>query len=44
MPDDYSDSRLIHYDDLFLHWEKLLKFQVGGRDFPTEPDTGTGKK
>ncbi len=34
VPDDYRDSRLIHYDDLFLHWEKLLRFQVGGRDVP----------
>ncbi len=36
VPDDYSDSRLIHYDDLFLHWEKLLRFQIGGRDAPGE--------
>ncbi len=34
VPDDYRDARLIHYDDLFLHWEKLLRFQVGGRDVP----------
>jgi hypothetical protein len=32
VPDDYADSRLIHYDDLFLDWEHLLKFQIGGRD------------
>jgi hypothetical protein len=32
VPDDYVDTRLIHYDDLFLEWESLLKFQVGGRD------------
>jgi hypothetical protein len=37
VPDDYADSRLIHYDDLFLHWERWLKFQVGGRDVPDEP-------
>jgi hypothetical protein len=36
VPDDYKDSRLIHYDDLFLDWEKLLRFQVGGRDVPGE--------
>ncbi len=33
VPDDYSDSRLILYDDLFTDWERLLRFQVGGRDF-----------
>ena len=33
VPDDYSDSRLIMYDDLFKDWERLLRFQVGGRDF-----------
>ena len=32
VPDDYQDSRLILYDDLFLEWEKWLKFQVSGRD------------
>ena len=32
VPDDYSDSRLILYDDLFLAWEHWLRFQVGGRD------------
>jgi hypothetical protein len=30
--DDYSDTRLIMYDDLFVDWERLLKFQIGGRD------------
>jgi hypothetical protein len=30
--DDYVDTRLLHYDDLFRDWEKLLKFQIGGRD------------
>ena len=32
--DDYVDTRLLHYDDLFTSWESLLKFQVGGRDVP----------
>jgi hypothetical protein len=32
VPDDYADSRLIDYDDLFLEWERRLKFQIGGRD------------
>jgi hypothetical protein len=43
VPDDYADSRLIHYDDLFLHWERLLKFQVGGRDVPDEPRRDAAK-
>ena len=37
VPDDYEDTRLVHYDDLFLHWEKLLKFQKAGRDWPEPP-------
>jgi hypothetical protein len=32
VPDDYSDSRLVMYDELFRDWEKVLKFQIGGRD------------
>ncbi|MGV7217514.1 hypothetical protein [Bradyrhizobium sp. UFLA05-112] len=36
LPDDYQDSRLILYDDLFKEWERILKFQVGGWDY--EPD------
>lgn len=32
VPDDYVDSRLILYDDLFLQWEKWLRFQIRGRD------------
>jgi hypothetical protein len=30
--DSRADSRLITYDDLFVSWEKLLRFQIGGRD------------
>jgi hypothetical protein len=30
--DDRSDSRLISYDDLFEKWEKVLHFQIGGKD------------
>jgi hypothetical protein len=33
LPDDYQDSRLIRYQDLFLKWEKILKFQVRGWDY-----------
>ena len=32
VPDDYADSRLMTYDDLFKNWEKLLQFQIGGKD------------
>jgi hypothetical protein len=32
VPDDYVDSRLVLYDDLFHDWEKWLRFVVGGRD------------
>ena len=44
VPDSYSDPRLITYDELFRHWEKLLKFQIGGRDEdkqPSRPDIET---
>jgi hypothetical protein len=37
--DDYADTRLILYDDLFADWETLLKFQIGGRDYP-DPTLG----
>ena len=36
VPDDYVDTRLVDYDDLFLHWERWLRFQIGGRDAPGE--------
>ena len=32
VPDDYADSRLVDYDDLFRRWEFLLRFQIQGRD------------
>jgi hypothetical protein len=32
VPDDYQDSRLIDYDDLFDRWEALLRFQITGKD------------
>jgi len=35
--DDYRDSRLILYDDLFIAWEKLLEFQVDGKDPKRDP-------
>jgi hypothetical protein len=33
VPDDYVDSRLVLYDELFLDWEHWLRFQVGGKDY-----------
>ena len=33
--DDYVDSRLILYDELFSDWETYLRFQVRGRDAET---------
>ena len=30
--DDRRDSRLVTYDELFLNWEKELRFQIRGRD------------
>jgi len=36
VPDDYRDSRLVMYDDLFQDWERWLRFQIGGRDAPGE--------
>lgn len=32
VPDNRQDSRLFSYDDLFQQWQRLLHFQVHGRD------------
>lgn len=37
--DDYVDTRIMHYDDLFYSWERALSFEVGGRDVPNPPGT-----
>jgi hypothetical protein len=34
--DNRQDSRLITYDDLFTSWEKMLRFQIEGKDAPEE--------
>jgi hypothetical protein len=49
LPDDYQDSRLIRYQDLFLKWEEILKFQVSGWDYtpddrPEHPNPPTPRK
>lgn len=36
VPDDYVDSRLILYNELFTDWQKWLRFQIGGKDGPDE--------
>lgn len=36
VPDDYLDSRLISYEDLFENWERL-RFQIGGKDSDPPP-------
>ncbi|MFO0613385.1 MAG: hypothetical protein U0414_12390 [Polyangiaceae bacterium] len=36
VPDDYSDERLVLYDDLFNEWEKWLRFAIEGKDGPGE--------
>ncbi len=38
VPDDYVDSRMILYDNLFLDWEKWLRVVVRGRDVPDTPE------
>ena len=37
--DDYVDTRILHYDDLFSGWERHLKFELGGRDVPDPEGT-----
>jgi hypothetical protein len=40
VPDDYADTRLIGYEELFKDWEKKLQFQIGGKDsVPPKPDS-----
>jgi hypothetical protein len=40
VPDDYADTRLIGYEELFKDWEKKLQFQIGGKDSaPPLPDS-----
>jgi hypothetical protein len=38
VPDDYVDSRMISYDDLFAEWQKWLRVVVRGRDVPNTPE------
>ena len=36
VPDDYVDSRLVLYEDLFARWEHWLRFAIRGQDAPGE--------
>jgi hypothetical protein len=36
VPDDYADSRLVLYEDLFTAWEKWLRFHIGGKTAETK--------
>lgn len=38
VPDDYVDSRMILYDDLFKNWEKWLRIVIRGRDVHDKPE------
>ena len=38
VPDDYVDSRMILYDDLFREWEKWLRIVIHGRDVRDTPE------
>jgi len=38
--DDYQDSRLVLYDELFSDWERWLRVQIGGRDAPGQGGAG----
>lgn len=38
--DDRADPRLVTYDDLFIAWERYLRFQIGGRDSQEEKQRG----
>lgn len=40
VPDDFADSRLISYEDLFRNWQALLKFVVRGRDYSPDDEAG----
>jgi hypothetical protein len=42
VPDDYVDSRLFLYDDLFADWEHWLRFQIGGKDAPENKTAAAG--
>jgi hypothetical protein len=42
--DTRQDSRLITYDDLFTSWEKVLQFQIQGKDAPEEQERKPERK
>jgi hypothetical protein len=40
--DDYQNRELIVYDDLFVAWETILKFEVDGRDYGIDAESAEG--
>ncbi|HEX8737649.1 MAG TPA: hypothetical protein VF721_20120 [Pyrinomonadaceae bacterium] len=38
MVDDWMDPNLVNYTDLFRHWEKSLRFIIGGNDEEPPPE------
>ncbi len=42
LPDDWMDPALVNYLDLYRHWEKSLRFVIGGKDEdPPAPEEGS---
>jgi hypothetical protein len=37
LPDDWMDPDLVNYLDLYRHWEKSLRFVIGGKDEDPPP-------
>ncbi|MGA8429372.1 MAG: hypothetical protein WB729_06095 [Candidatus Sulfotelmatobacter sp.] len=37
LPDDWMDPALVNYLDLYRHWEKSLRFVIGGKDEDLPP-------
>jgi hypothetical protein len=40
--DDYQNRELIVYNDLFVAWETILKFEVDGRDYGIDAESAEG--
>lgn len=39
LPDDWMDPALVNYLDLYRHWEKSLRFVIGGKDEELPPSS-----
>jgi hypothetical protein len=42
--DDFSDARLVSYDELFTGWEQALRFIIAGKDVPLTQSKRRKKK